>query len=270
MAGSRTLLHRMDIGQDGILNPGPHQRTLSGTVDFNHKGLQKSASCWRTLCRAADFDHDGSQESAPLQRILSRASDLNHGGSQKSAPHQRTLSCAADFNHDGPQGSAPRLVGGLYLTQPTLTTNGLKDLLLFRGLCLTMQTLSIMTINDTHQPSMTNDTFCWRWKTEKPQIEIQLTRTHGKVQIRMLITLHLIIYLEDFALCGHWSIATMVKQAVACRRRLEQNTMEPKMLRVDLPWALSGFEKNLSERLTMQKSSIDPMLWKDGEIYGQL
>jgi hypothetical protein len=48
----------------------------------------------------------------------------------------------------------------------------------------------------------------------------------------MLITLHLIIYLEDFALRGRWSIATVVKQALACRRRLEQKTMKPTMPRV--------------------------------------
>jgi hypothetical protein len=54
----------------------------------------------------------------------------------------------------------------------------------------------------------------------------------------MLIKLHLIIYLEDFALRGRWSIATMVKQALACRRRLEQKTMEPTMPRVGLPSGL--------------------------------
>ena len=48
----------------------------------------------------------------------------------------------------------------------------------------------------------------------------------------MLITLHLIIYLEDFVLRGHWSIATMVKQALTCRRRLEQKTMKPTVPRV--------------------------------------
>jgi hypothetical protein len=48
----------------------------------------------------------------------------------------------------------------------------------------------------------------------------------------MLIALHLIIYLEDFALHGRGSIATIVKQAFACRRRLEQKTMKLTMLRV--------------------------------------
>jgi hypothetical protein len=33
---------------------------------------------------------------------------------------------------------------------------------------------------------------------EKPQIEIRLTNAHGKAESGMLITLHLIIYLEDF------------------------------------------------------------------------
>jgi hypothetical protein len=48
----------------------------------------------------------------------------------------------------------------------------------------------------------------------------------------MLITLHLIIYLEDFDLRGCWSIATMVKQGLACQRRLDQKTMKPIMPRV--------------------------------------
>ena len=52
---------------------------------------------------------------------------------------------------------------------------------------------------------------------------------------RMLMRLQLIIYLEDFALSGCWSIAMMVKQALACWRRLKQKTMWPTMLRVDLP-----------------------------------
>jgi hypothetical protein len=48
----------------------------------------------------------------------------------------------------------------------------------------------------------------------------------------MPITLHLIIYLEDFALRGRWSIATMVMQALACCRRLEQKIMKPTTPRV--------------------------------------
>ena len=40
---------------------------------------------------------------------------------------------------------------------------------------------------------------------------------------------------EDFALRGHWSNASMVKQALACRRRLKQKTMLPTMPRMDWP-----------------------------------
>ena len=43
---------------------------------------------------------------------------------------------------------------------------------------------------------------------------------------------------EDFSLHGCWSIALIIKQTLACRRSLEQKTMEPTMPRVDLPSSL--------------------------------
>ena len=51
---------------------------------------------------------------------------------------------------------------------------------------------------------------------------------------------------EDFALRGHWSIATMVKQALACRRRLVQKTMNLTMPRVDFALELFQASKGTS------------------------
>ena len=64
---------------------------------------------------------------------------------------------------------------------------------------------------------------------------------------------------EDFALHGHWSIATMEKQVVACRRRLEQKQWSQQCQGWVLPVALSGFEENLFKKLAMQESLMDPM-----------
>ncbi len=47
---------------------------------------------------------------------------------------------------------------------------------------------------------------------------------------------------EDFALHGRWSIAKMVKQVLACWRRLKQKTMKPTMPRVGLPSGFIGLQ----------------------------
>jgi hypothetical protein len=51
---------------------------------------------------------------------------------------------------------------------------------------------------------------------------------------------------EDFALRGRWSIATMVKQALACWRRLDQKTMKPTMPRVGFALRLYQASKRTS------------------------
>ena len=54
--------------------------------------------------------------------------------------------------------------------------------------------------------------------------------------------------------------AIMVKQALACWLRLDQKSMKPTMPRVGgLPSSVSGSEKILSKKLTMQESLVDPM-----------
>ncbi len=63
---------------------------------------------------------------------------------------------------------------------------------------------------------------------------------------------------EDFALHGCWSIAMMVKQALACWRRLDQKTMKPTMPGVG--FALRFYQALISKELVTQESIMDPML----------
>ena len=92
---------------------------------------------------------------------------------------------------------------------------------------------------------------------------------HGKAESRMFKMMHPIIYLKDFALCGCWSIATMVKQALACqRRRLKQQTMRHTMPRMVLLSKIAGLDKDpLQTSRSSKEYLVDPMLWRDGQIY---
>jgi hypothetical protein len=54
---------------------------------------------------------------------------------------------------------------------------------------------------------------------------------------------------KDFALLrGCWSIATKVKQVLACRRRLKQKTMKPTIPRVGLPSCLIRLQREPLQR----------------------
>jgi hypothetical protein len=74
--------------------------------------------------------------------------------------------------------------------------------------------------------------------------------------------LHPIIYLKDFALRGRWSIATMVKRALACRRRrLEQKTTRHTMPRMVLLSKIVGLDKDpLRTGRACKEYLVDPML----------
>jgi len=74
--------------------------------------------------------------------------------------------------------------------------------------------------------------------------------------------LHPVIYIKDFALRGRWSIAKMVKQALACRRRrLEQKTTRHTMLRMVLLSKIAGLDNDpLQTGRACKEYLVDPML----------
>ena len=75
---------------------------------------------------------------------------------------------------------------------------------------------------------------------------------HGKAEGRVFLMLHHIIYLEDFAVCGPWSILWL-QSRLSCWVGLEQKTTKPTMPRMALPWGFFWLCK-------------PPILIKDGHI----
>ncbi len=69
------------------------------------------------------------------------------------------------------------------------------------------------------------------------QNNIGTTSIHGKAEGRVFLMLQHIIYLEDFAVCGPWSILWW-QSRLSCWVGLEQKTTKPTMPRMALP---SGF-----------------------------